>query len=160
MGDFFKPWRRKIGVLTLLMACVFIGLLIRSRNSVDLVTLYSTKSNYVFVSGGERCLFVNGDGFVQQMESNTAQRAVGITIIPQKHFLTGKIEMEWHWWPASSVEVYPSINDTNTKGKTVSMVSYWFIISPLTLVSAFLLLSKLPKSTSKKLTEPVPTEVA
>jgi hypothetical protein len=30
MGDYFKPWRRTIGVLTLLMACVFAGAWVRS----------------------------------------------------------------------------------------------------------------------------------
>ena len=35
MGDFFKPWRRKIGVVTLLMACVFAAGWVKSFSTVD-----------------------------------------------------------------------------------------------------------------------------
>ena len=34
MGDFFKPWRRRIGVVTLMMACAITSLWIRSRGIV------------------------------------------------------------------------------------------------------------------------------
>ena len=37
---------------------------------------------------------------------------------------------------------------------------HWFVITPLTLISAFLLLSKPRKSTSKKTAEPIPEKVA
>src|SRR4051794_40257879 len=37
MGEFFKPWRRRIGVVTLLMALVFMGGWLRSHSFVDYV---------------------------------------------------------------------------------------------------------------------------
>ena len=39
MGDFFKPWRRKIGMLTLVMACVFCVLWIRGVVVADIFSL-------------------------------------------------------------------------------------------------------------------------
>lgn len=39
MGDYFKLWRRKIGVVTLLMACVFMVAWMRSLIATDSVTL-------------------------------------------------------------------------------------------------------------------------
>ena len=35
MGDFFKLWRRKIGLLTLVMACAFMVAWIRSTITYD-----------------------------------------------------------------------------------------------------------------------------
>jgi hypothetical protein len=35
MSEFFRGWRRKIGVVTLVLACVFIGIWIRSKNLSD-----------------------------------------------------------------------------------------------------------------------------
>lgn len=41
MGEFFKGWRRKTGVLTLVMACLFAAVWVRSMYQRD----------YQFVSG-------------------------------------------------------------------------------------------------------------
>src|SRR6266700_4979357 len=35
MGDYFKPWRRKLGVVTLLLACVFVAGWVRSLSTFD-----------------------------------------------------------------------------------------------------------------------------
>ena len=35
MGEFFKGWRRKVGVLTLVMACMFMAVWIRSSLVID-----------------------------------------------------------------------------------------------------------------------------
>lgn len=39
MADFFKPLRRKIGVVTLLMACVFLASWVRSLSMIDWITV-------------------------------------------------------------------------------------------------------------------------
>src|SRR5436190_957332 len=39
MREFFKPWRRKMGVLTLMLACVFTGLWLRSTVVHDSVRI-------------------------------------------------------------------------------------------------------------------------
>ena len=44
MGDYFKPWRRKIGVLTLVMACVFMGAWVRSNSILDELLLHVAKN--------------------------------------------------------------------------------------------------------------------
>jgi len=40
MGDFFKPWRRKIDVVTLLMACIFMAGWVRSMSIEDSMGVY------------------------------------------------------------------------------------------------------------------------
>jgi hypothetical protein len=48
MGDFFKPWRRRIGVVTLVMACAFMGWWVRSQFYYDAVAS-DTRLNQLFV---------------------------------------------------------------------------------------------------------------
>jgi hypothetical protein len=55
MGDYFKPWRRKIGVVTLVVACVFMAGWIRSFNFADAIQLDS-----VCFCSGEGNLYVMG----------------------------------------------------------------------------------------------------
>src|SRR5689334_11887992 len=48
MGEYFKPFRRKIGVITLVMACVFSAGWIRSRNTSDFLRLNVGRDQIVF----------------------------------------------------------------------------------------------------------------
>jgi hypothetical protein len=41
MHTFFYGWRRKVGVVTLVMACVFMGVWIRSRVAPDTITIFA-----------------------------------------------------------------------------------------------------------------------
>src|SRR6478736_6446220 len=46
MGEYFKPLRRKIGVLTLAMACLFTAGWIRSQTICDGIAITFTKNRY------------------------------------------------------------------------------------------------------------------
>ena len=37
MRDFYRGWRRKVGIVTLVMACVFMGVWVRSLVYLDIV---------------------------------------------------------------------------------------------------------------------------
>ena len=39
MGEFFKPWRRKLGIVTLVLACVFMGGWVRSYSAHDALNI-------------------------------------------------------------------------------------------------------------------------
>jgi hypothetical protein len=41
MGEFFKPWRRKLGVVTLVLACVFTAGWVRSLSRVNYIGIFS-----------------------------------------------------------------------------------------------------------------------
>ena len=56
MGEFFKGWRRKVGVLTLLIACVFAAGWIRSPPRFELIVF----SRFLFVSGPDGFQIVKG----------------------------------------------------------------------------------------------------
>ena len=156
MGEFFKGWRIKIGVMTLVMACVFLGGWVRSRSTVDLMTLYYAKSNCIFVSGGERFLFVLGD---KQVQSETNDRDEGVDYrIARWPDATKKLTTHWHSLNASTVKVYLSRINRDTIISSYMMVPYWSIIIPLTLMSAWLLLSKPRKLRQSTTVQPIPVD--
>lgn len=126
IGEFFKPWRRTIGVVTLLMACVFTAGWTRS---------YSVEDRII----------VEDAGF-------------GIFSV------LGRIEWTWKWtyevpsqmieWQTQSVSsIKPEYLGPDYRNYNQEL-SYWVIVLPLTLLSAFLLLSRPCKSYQKKIAEP------
>jgi hypothetical protein len=55
MATYFKPWRRKIGVMTLMMACVFMAAWLRSYKISDRLLLpLSNGYTFKFVSSWEQ----------------------------------------------------------------------------------------------------------
>ena len=114
MGKTFKPWRRKIGVLTLLLACVFAMGWIRGIRARDLIDT----GRYI---PGSRGLVIDSNG-----NSLTVMTRSGDAIC----FENGEINTIL---PVSNASV-----DCNTIIKT----PYWSIVAPVALISAWLLLSK------------------
>lgn len=63
MGEsFFKPWRRKLGLLTLLMACVFAAGWVRSRFSEDM-HLWKSDVLVAFVVSIDSTLMIWGGAY-------------------------------------------------------------------------------------------------
>src|SRR4051812_21970080 len=50
MGEFFKGWRRKLGVVTLVMACGFIGPWVRSLYIMDTFAFSHYPKDFMLVS--------------------------------------------------------------------------------------------------------------
>jgi hypothetical protein len=100
MGSYFKPWRRKIGVVTLMLACVL-------------------AANWICSAFAERCLNLFG---------------IGLYFTPE------------------ATEVV-TVNSMCIVG--IFVVSHWLIVIPLTLLSAWLLLSKPRRPKMKSADEPV-----
>ena len=57
MGEFFKPMRRKAGVVTLLLASVFVAGWVRSIHQMDVIIVPGSLTNHVFISGGPSFCF-------------------------------------------------------------------------------------------------------
>ena len=127
MGEYFKPLRQKIGVLTLAMACLFAAGWVRSMSRLDVICL---NGNYCFTSGGGRFLF---------------SQAVKVRFVrPDRRMLVAVVSAEQtpmiQSWSASKVEIYSSFHEDK-----INSVPYWSIVAPMTLLSAWLLFSK-PRS--------------
>ena len=160
MGDYFKPLRRKIGVVTLLLACVFMAGWVRSQTIKDEFTI-----NRI-------------EGVFHHLTSNCSRLAwKTVTIRNPKthryispfyfarpadvdHLYRGRISPEaWKWrWQFWGFE-FGRFTSSLSHDEKIYVVPYWSITVPLTLLSFWLLLLKPSKSTSNKFTDPIPEKV-
>jgi hypothetical protein len=178
MREFFRGWKRAVGVVTLGLACAFATLWLRSHEYVDMLTLRKDKCAAYFYVSDRQCLkfFASShaglDPIIWQVTSSLKteplrkQRA--------NHVLAPicSTPPTWNWrWQAAGCQVGNAnwtISGVNwrqiTKGTNVDgdfkmfvlSLPHWLIILPLTLLSAWLL-SKPRQTAPKRLTEPAPT---
>jgi len=153
MGEFFRGWRRRIGVMTLVVTCIITGCWVRSRNRVDLIFLHGIWSNHVFVSGCDKFGLIEGGVF--KVTQNMTRNGVETVLSPDSRFVGSISPVRHHGWQASSLRICSSSTNDNVH---TALTPYWSIVFPLTLISAYLLLSKPRISTPMKITDPIPTE--
>ena len=149
MGEFFKPWRRKIGVVLLLISCAAMTGWVRNyfiRDSFNLPT--GDSSSLQFISGYQCLNLVAMWSSIpdKEMASFRIYRhkvTEGVGIHAGEYMLAGS--------PSPFRPKWPRFGDGNRN--TILMIfslPYWSITIPLTLLSAFVLLSKPRKSNQMK----------
>ena len=156
MRDFFRGWQRKVGVATLVMACLFMAGWVSSLRKFHMVhvvqfplgrqisqTIESTRGVIVFHQD------VNPTVTTFDFYSIRTEEAARFLWECEPH---GK----WHW-RICGVGDYDDLL-SNGKNRRVYVVPYPSIVFPLALVSAYLLLSKPRPSNSKKIAEPTAKE--
>ena len=159
MGEFFNRWRRKFGLVTLVMACVFAGGWVRSVTIYEDATFLMSSKSQLFIESGDgifsfgRLLAHDPEYFSTQPKTDWHRFA------PHQHIREGWESLRWYW-RFSNVGigghhsgVAPQIDDL-----LLVVMPYWAITVPLTLISLWLLLSKPRTSTPMKITEPTPAE--
>ena len=57
MDEFFRGWRRKIGVLTLVMACVFMVGWVRSEAMFDMIA-YADQGELLRIASSDNALLI------------------------------------------------------------------------------------------------------
>jgi hypothetical protein len=154
MGKFFRGWRRKLGVVTLAMACVFMGGLVRSLSIGDRVT---------FFTGALTGESIRSENCYLAFASWKASRSSG----PRPSFV------EWDRYRLAKGNPRPDDDPgieyrfrclvfgfgkssggmSLTQANRFCFLSYWAAILPLTLLSAYLLLTKPRSSTKDKSSE-------
>lgn len=138
MGDFFKPLRRKIGIATLLMACLFAAGWVRSQKLMDVFMFHGGTKTTGIVYSVRNCLSLTS------RQDDDLHSVVSFPI--------------WHESPAIDFPdpsaVYPVEWKCPKCGSNflvggdagflarISHIPYWSIVTPLTALSAWLLLSK------------------
>jgi len=156
MGEYFKPMRRKIGVLTLVMACVLMVGWIRSPFTQHTFTFrYLSPSCIKVVSVSNHLIFATL--FVRTLDP------MPITIWSSEEVKPNKWVMTFANLPVMCpIKDRPfSVGDIEFRigNLPVSLnwyqFPYWSIVLPLTVLSAYLLLSMPRRSTPKKTDEPV-----
>jgi len=160
MGDYFKPWRRKSGVVTLVMACVLSVAWARSRSVNDVLWIQSGNYREFSLLSGEGTLTVTYGWPVEVAEFLKSHSDYGWTT-SEKGTASGH---RFRWWaPIGSykggryVQTAPIWVPNHSAEQPLLHVwfEYWLFAIPLTLLSAYLLLSKPRKSTQMKITEPI-----
>ena len=156
MGEFLHGWRRKLGVVTLLMACLFMAGWVGTLSEGASICLSGGSSLFIMTSlnGSVGCYEFRGSD-ISGLKS---------TPFPSwgKQFL-GDFP-EWADNPLITWRLRClgfGVSDKSLRigdyEVAIRLVPYWSITIPLTLLSAFLLLSKPRKSTFNKTVEPIPT---
>ncbi len=134
MGEFFKPWRRRIGVLTLGLALVFMAAWVRSNGVSEGLAFEPCSTQYgVAHSRGYFALF--------RKPSGNGLRFGSWSFAPD---------------PDSGPQgpIPPMVMDEDV----LIVPPYWSIVMPLTALSACLLLTKPSKTNAKKSGEPIANE--
>ena len=143
MAWLFQGWRRKIGVVTLVLACAFAGAWVRSINHLDMIDINHTRkkgkpANSAIVSACGKFAIIPGTQFMIYMQTTSPPIHIklckNITIW---HFTADRVK--WTSMAANSVGIYEHNSDPRP---LINMIPYWICVLPFTLLSAYLLLSK------------------
>jgi len=161
MGEFFKGWRRKIGVLTLVTACAMSGMWIRSLTIRDVLAWKCFNVDFAIRS------FEAGLGWQRYSPSDPNTSVGWLTDSGKKFFyfdpwwtyenfdvVATTSRMDWAGFNFGSIE-WTTLTDPPKKGAfAVWIIPYWSLILPLTLLSAYLLVAKPRVAKPKKFAEP------
>ena len=174
MREFLKPWRRKIGVCTLMLACVFaVGWVRNDSSRFDLFALNGKTLRMMLASLDGRIEFFRSErklpiranlfemelgkshkGYFGMRYVNNGVMSYGLD--PKYH------DIKWKW---ESIGIYAAKGLTrnlaggpNREFVEAVVIPYWFLVIPLTALSAYLLLSKPRQPKQKKIPEPTANE--
>lgn len=136
MRDFFKPWRRKVGLLTLMMACVLTAVWIRSLSVYGLFTIYSIDNQRVYVLGFD-------DGFFIGIDEENVSDECGVQLA---RWETGDSEpMRTMFKTVWRNDQFGIMSGKAFGTEEIVAVSCGWIVAPLIFVSTYLLLLSKPR---------------
>ena len=130
MREFFRPWRTKIGVLTLGLACLFALGWVRSLSTIDLFEFDLRGRGHSISTVPETIRW-------EKSTEHEGRRFSGI---------------RWMEFEASDIAVFFFLQTAQGGGirKSYCEIRYPYIVIPLTALSIFLLMKKPRQSTQPK----------
>jgi hypothetical protein len=155
MGEFVKPWRRKAGCVTLVMACVFARGWLRSFDNLDFVNVVREGTVLLSLfSGFENCggnLFISMDGSPDSFSTRLVTYRK--TDMHSSYDAFERSVPTAHLWRLhfGGFDLGQSMSLGSLQ--TTLQAPYWSIIIPLSLLSGYLLLSK-PRQAKKRTESP------
>jgi len=167
MGEFFTGWRRKVGCVTLMMALAFARGWVRSPLYNDAVEFECGNLFLTLASNQNGLWWVTSElpgGFYQPgiLRGKSQTFALPGHRSPFSDDPFGHLT-RWFWvteqrwdWGGFHYGRYCDERPIGGIRLTFRIIPHWSIVWPLTLLSAWLLLSKPCKSTQIKITEPTP----
>ena len=165
MREFFLGWKRKVGVVMLVMALIAMGGWLRGQSYWDYVFISSHSGNnggsLHFHSSRQGLTWGKVEHFIDATTYSASSfrvfrdtQPIDQLVLSHMEMMDGPETIDWRWkWGGFDFGKWECTDDM-----TVSYwsVPYYSIVVPLTLLSAFLLLSKTRPSTPIKITEPTP----
>ena len=159
MREFFRGWRRKIGAVTLVMACGIMGMWVRSVQNHDYVR-FAVRANVT-----ERVVSLGGTiNWLRYHQEPVIIREWFEWESPEwgtsgfdgiESFDSDLQNWNWRWRCFGFVSgEWPESFDSLKTG--ILIVPYWSIALPLTAISAFLLLAMPRPSTQMKINDGLP----
>lgn len=166
MGDFFRGWRRKLGCLMLVLACVVMAWWVRGFSVEDIIQFGkpSNPGDRFVYSPVQNIVFSSYEGISWVNDETTDDSNLGwipgwgaSPIKPHGAFGTlVKGEILWRWELCGFDFCYASRSSHILRSRWT--IPYWSLTLPLTLISFWLLLTKHRKPIPEKLSEPIPVE--
>ena len=162
MGDFFKGWRRKTGIVALVMACVFMTGWVRTYSVTDDIHVplgkttsfcaSSYRSNLIFQVFSQAIVF-RRSSISSRVNTIYPWNDETRTALDMSGFGGGAIDKdpddptrECEMWscPVKLCGCAVFLRSTLASGRGILgiFIPYWSIVIPLTLLSAFLLITK------------------
>lgn len=139
MQKFFRGWKRKLGVVTLILACVFAAGWVRSLIVIDEMSFYIAGRDHGFGSALGLIAWRSIDNHAQN---------------PSIRWITETIKGSGHTAESLVTQFESSFYLQKSLHPTQFIATYWSIVVPLTFLSAWLLLSKPPATNPKPASEP------
>lgn len=145
MRELFRGWRRKVGSVTLVMACVLMGGWIRSLRVEDLVLASGQAMTYHTSHNGllqwDQITHTSG----QPVSPGGETRRWEIRLLPHHDPVTSPMRESILVWRrqglgfCAAVAEYPNSAGIPCRREQV-IIPYWSLVVPLTLLSAYLML--------------------
>jgi len=149
MGEFFIPWRRKTGLFTLVMACVFMTGWVRSFTTLDQLNV-DTAWNETFQSAY---------GSIRWSKNKFRENVRWDIKFGETSWSSGPaeiLERNPHEWQIRLVSL--GVFESSELNIAVLVIPYWSIVSMLMLLSTYLLLVKPRLAKPQKAVEPTPVD--
>lgn len=148
--EYFKPWRRKIGVFVLLLACLFTAAWFRSLETINRLKMKTAQLQFNWVTsmnGGivwQRVVPVDESNWSKDINENgpTVFGEFAEALAEYYSGFTSGGNFEKHRFLGVQMSEYQNQTAMGPIKLKIWRLSYWRIIVPLTLLSAYLLLSK------------------
>ena len=156
MSEFFRGWKRKVGVLTLLMACICMCLLIRGETHSDTLYIPCGARTRVAINSVHGYLLFESETYA--WDSTSYWPYWNSLFCCDRNllylfYLDNSIGWRFQCFAIGTHTVEAQNRGSGTQlflERRTLFVSCWSIVLPLTLISAWLLLSK---PTSKTVTD-------
>ena len=143
MRDFFRGWKLKAVCVTLLIACVFATGWLRSRTLCELICLRSGSHRFDQIGWEDGYFVWNIDALDDFVKESIEHAAWDIFSEEGSFGLLNEPQVKWTWtWWGVGVGLLDSTEFVGGRRSVYRFIPFWLMAPPLTVISAWLLLSK------------------